>query len=82
MIEQYAPLLSLFLIQGRAHCFRFLLSFICSWLSNKPRPTIVNNHIILLLSMASVFLKKTRLLHKEFFLHKDFLFFVLKNVYF
>ena len=38
-------LLTLFLIQGRVHCFRFLFSFICSWLRNKPAPAIINNPI-------------------------------------
>ena len=57
MIEQYAPLLSLFLIQGRTHCFRFLLSFICSWLSNKPPQEIIDNPISLLLSHVPIFKK-------------------------
>ena len=48
-------LLSLFLTQGRTHCLRFLLSFICSWLSNKPPPEIINNLISLLLSVSSIF---------------------------
>ena len=36
MMKQYAPLLSLFLIQGCTHCLCFLLSYIYSWLSSKP----------------------------------------------
>ena len=48
-------LLSLFLIQGRTHCLRFLLPFICSWLSNKPPLVIINNPISLLLSMFAIF---------------------------
>ena len=31
MIKKYAPLLSIFLIQGRTHCLRFLLSAICAF---------------------------------------------------
>ena len=49
-------LLSLFLIQGRTHCLCFLLSFVCSCLSNKPPPAIIINPI-LLLSMSAI-LKK------------------------
>ena len=64
MIKEYAPLLPLFLIQGRTHWLHFLLSFICSWLSNKPPPTIMNNPISLLLSMSSIFKKQPHLLHK------------------
>ena len=58
MIEQYAPLLSLFLIQGRTCSLCFLLSFICSWLSNKTNPVIINNPISLLLSMSTIFKKQ------------------------
>ena len=59
MIEQYAPLLSLFLIQGCTYCLRFLLCFIRSWLSNKLPPAITNKSISLLLSMSATFLTAT-----------------------
>ena len=72
MIEQYAPLLSLFLIQGRTHCFRFLLSFIYVLGS-------VTNHLKKLLTILLVccypmspFLKNNR----------AFYIFALKSVYF
>ena len=49
-------LLALFLTQRCTHCLPFLLSFICSWLSNKPPPAIINN-LISLLSMSTIFKK-------------------------
>ena len=49
--------LSLFLIQGHTHCLCFLLSSICSWLSNKLPPAIINNPISLLLSTFPTFKK-------------------------
>ena len=49
--------LYLFLIQGRSHYLRFLLSIRCSWLSNNPPPAIVNNTISFLLSMSAIFKK-------------------------
>ena len=48
MIEQYAHLLSLFLIQGRTHCLRFLLSFIYVFRS-------VTNHLKKSLTILSVY---------------------------
>ena len=53
MIEQYGPLLSLFLIQGCTHFLRFFF-FLCSCLSNKPSQEIINNPISLLLSMPAI----------------------------
>ena len=53
MIEQYGPLLSLFLIQGCTHFLRFFF-FLCSYLSNKPSQEIINNPISLLLSMPAI----------------------------
>ena len=53
MIEQYGPLLSLFLIQECTHCLRFFF-FLCSCLSNKPSQEIINNPISLLLSMPAI----------------------------
>ena len=51
--------LAISLSYPRAHSlsYRFLLSFICSWLSNKPRPANFNSPMSLLLSMSSI-LKK------------------------
>ena len=55
IIEQYAPLLPLFLIQGSTHYLRFLLCFVYSGLSNKPAPAIIKNPISFLLSMSAIF---------------------------
>ena len=74
MIEKYAPLRSLFLIQGCTYCLCFFLSLICSWLSNNPL-AIINSPNRLLLSMSVIFLKITALFTLT-------LIFVLKNVYF
>ena len=61
MIEEYAPLLSLFLIEGCTHNLRFFPSLICSWLSNNSHaPAIINDSTSLLLSMSvRYFLKIT-----------------------
>ena len=74
MIEQYAPLLSLFLIQRLAHFFFFCFVFplMCSWLSNKLPQAIIKKSISLLLSMSAIFKKHPLFLHKVF---------VLKNIY-
>ena len=34
IIEQYGPLLSLFLIQGRTHCHRFLFFYVLGSVAN------------------------------------------------
>ena len=73
MIEQYAPLLSLFLIQRLAQFFFcFVFPLMCSWLSNKLPQAIIKKSISLLLSMSAIFKKHQLFLHKVF---------VLKNIY-
>ena len=68
MIEQHAPLLSLFLIRGRTHFLPFPFSLICSWLSNKLPSAIINNPISLWLSMSAIVKKQPCFLHKIWFL--------------
>ena len=47
MIEQHAPLLSIFFIQGRTRCRRFLRSFLYVF-------GLVTNHLIKLLTILLV----------------------------
>ena len=63
MIEQYAPLLSLFLIQGRRHPLSspFPFFYISSWLSNKTPQEIINDPISFLLSYVRHLFKITAL---------------------
>ena len=47
-----------------AFVFVFFLSLICSWLSNKLPPAIINSPVSLLLYVSAIFKKQPRFLHK------------------
>ena len=65
MIELYAPLPSVFLIQGLTYYLCFLLSFICSWLSNKPPHELLTIPSVCC-SLCPPFFKNNRAFYMKF----------------